>query len=103
MTAEEAKWCELLIQSISIDLMIELMRTPDVDQKYIRIGMSRGLYGYITKKVAETMSVYKTPKVKTFKGFPVLVVDGVEGFTAYIMRELPQVKKEGEKDGERHE
>ena len=99
MTAEEAKWCELLIQGITIDLMVELMRTPGVDQKYIRIGMSRGLYDYMTQKVVETMGIYKVePKVKTFKGFPVLVVDGVEGFTAYIMRELPQVKKEGEKD-----
>ena len=100
MTAEEAKWCELLIQGITIDLMIELMRTPGADQKYIRIGMSRGLYEYMTQKVAETMVFDKTPKVKTFRGFPVLVVDGVEGFTAYIMRELPQVKKEGEKDDE---
>lgn len=99
MTAEEAKRCELIIQSIAIDLMIELIRTPGVDQKYIRIGVSRGLYEYLTNMAVEIMGIYKVePKVKYFKGFPVLVVDGVEGFTAYIMRELPQIKKEGAKD-----
>ena len=91
MTEHDEKAEEMLL-AIEFDL---ICANTAIEHDYICVGVSRDLYDYMNKKAIS--SVFEN-KINLFLGYPILVVDGMTGYSAFIMKEVFAASDEEDKE-----